>query len=106
MTQEELYKSLSDAAFGEIERRNCQIAEAAKQQLNKIIRIGVDRMSVNDRYNGARIAEAQQNAKRMAIYMCNKIESYGAGGRIQLRMINESLVREAQLSICPIWPFC
>ena len=63
-------------------------------------------MSVNDRHNGVRIAEAQQNAKRMAIYMCNKIESFGAGGRIQLRMINESLIREAQLSICPIWPFC
>ena len=104
MTQEELYKSLRDAAFGEIDRRNCLISETAKQQL--IIRIGVDRMSVNDRYNGARIAEAQQNAKRMATYMCNKIESYGAGGRIQLRMINESLVREAKLSICPIWPFC
>lgn len=106
MTQEELYKSLRDAAFGEIDRRNCLISETAKQQLNEIIRIGVDRMSVNDRYNGVRIAEAQQNAKRMATYMCNKIESYGAGGRIQLHMINESLVREAKLSICPIWPFC
>ena len=106
MTQEELYKSLSDAAYGEIEKRNCQITEPAKQQLNEIIKIGVGRMSANDRYNGARIAEAQQNAKRMATYMCNQIQSYGVGGRIQLRMINDSLVREAQLSICPIWPFC
>lgn len=106
MTQEELYKSLSGAAFSEIERRNCQITETAKQQLHEIIRTGVDRMSVNDRYNGAKIAEAQQNAKRMATYMCNQIQSYGAGGRIQLRMINDSLVRKAQLSICPIWPFC
>ena len=45
MTQEELYKSLRDAAFGEIDRRNCLISETAKQQLNKIIRIGVDRMT-------------------------------------------------------------
>lgn len=106
MTQEELYESLRDAALREIEKCNCRITETAERQLHEIIRYGISRMSVNDRYNGARIAEAQRNARRMAKQMCNQIQNYGAGGKIQLRMINENIVRTARISICPIWPFC
>lgn len=106
MTREEIYKSLRNIVFEEIQNRHCQINDNAAHQLEGIIRYGVNRMTVEEIYNGAKIAEAQRNALRMAIYMCNQINTYGIGGKIQARMINENLVKKAQFSICPIWPFC
>lgn len=106
MTQEELYKSLYDITIDEILKHHCNINESAKQKLYEIVKYGVDRMSVHDRYNGEQIALAQKNAKQMAAFICNKVQSYGQGGRIQGRIINESLVIEARFSICPLWPFC
>lgn len=106
MTQEELYKSLRNRVFEEIQNRHCKIDDNAIHQLEGIIRFGVNRMTVDERHSGAKIAEAQHNALRMANYICSQINTYGIGGRIQARMINESLVNEARLRICPIWPFC
>lgn len=60
MTQEELYKSLYDITIDEILKHHCNINESAKQKLYEIVKYGVGRMSVNDRYNGERIALAQK----------------------------------------------
>lgn len=55
---------------------------------------------------GSELHLHKKNAKQMAAFICNKVQSYGQGGRIQGRIINESLVIEARFSICPLWPFC
>ena len=100
MTRDELISSLIQEAYGEVSRHNCQFATDADAQLRELVSAGVDRMSVAERYDGTKIAEAQRNIRYLCEQLCERT-------RRESRVIVENRTfSSARMSICPLWPFC
>ena len=100
MTREELIANLIREAHNEVNRHNCQFASDADAQLRELITAGVDRMTVAERNNGLKIAEAQRNMRFLCQKLCERT-------RRENRMIVENRTfSSARMSICPLWPFC
>lgn len=100
MTREELKASLIKEAYNEVNRHNCQFSADADAQLRELVSAGVDRMTVEERYNGAKIAETQRNMRFLCQQLCERT-------RRESRVIVENRTfSSARLSICPLWPFC
>ena len=100
MTREELIANLIQEAYNEVSRHNCQFATDADAQLRELVSAGVDRMTVAERYNGVKIAEAQRNMRYLCEQLCERT-------RRESRVIVENRTfSSALMSICPLWPFC
>lgn len=100
MTRDELIASLIRQAHNEVSRHNCQFATDADAQLRELVTAGVDRMTAAERYNGAKIAEAERNMRFLCEQLCERT-------RRENRMIVENRTfSSARMSICPLWPFC
>lgn len=100
MTRDELISSLIQEAYNEVSRHNCQFSTEADAQLRELIAAGVDRMTVEERYNGAKIAEAERNMRYLCGQLCERT-------RRESRVIVENRTfSSARMSICPLWPFC
>ena len=100
MTREELIANLIREAHNEVNRHNCQFASDADAQLRELVAAGVDRMTVAERNNGLKIAEAQRNMRFLCQKLCERT-------RRENRMIVENRTfSSARMSICPLWPFC
>lgn len=100
MTRDELISSLIQEAYNEVSRHNCQFSTDADAQLRELIAAGVDRMSVAERYNGTKIAEAERNMRYLCEQLCERT-------RRESRVIVENRTfSSARMSICPLWPFC
>ena len=100
MTRDELISSLIQEAYNEVSRHNCQFSTDADAQLRELIAAGVDRMSVAERYNGTKIAEAERNMRYLCEQLCERT-------RRDSRVIVENRTfSSARMSICPLWPFC
>lgn len=100
MTREELIASLIREAHNEVNRHNCQFAADADAQLRELVTAGVDRMTVTERNNGLKIAEAQRNMRFLCEQLCERT-------RRESRVIVENRTfSSARMSICPLWPFC
>jgi hypothetical protein len=100
MTREELIANLIREAHNEVNRHNCQFASDADAQLRELITASVDRMTVAERNNGLKIAEAQRNMRFLCQKLCERT-------RRENRMIVENRTfSSARMSICPLWPFC
>lgn len=100
MTREELIANLIREAHNEVNRHNCQFASDADAQLRELITAGVDRMTVAERNNGLKIAEAQRNMRFLCQKLCERT-------RQENRIIVENRTfSSARMSICPLWPFC
>ena len=100
MTRDELISSLIQEAYNEVSRHNCQFSTEADAQLRELIAAGVDRMTVAERYNGTKIAEAERNMRYLCEQLCERT-------RRESRVIVENRTfSSARMSICPLWPFC
>lgn len=100
MTRDELISSLIQKAYNEVSRHSCQFSAAADAQLRELVSAGVDRMTVAERYDGAKIAEAERNMRYLCEQLCERT-------RRESRLIVENRTfSSARLSICPLWPFC
>ena len=100
MTREELISSLIQEAHNEVNRHNCQFASDADAQLRELVTAGVYRMTVAERNNGLKIAEAQRNMRFLCQKLCERT-------RQENRIIVENRTfSSARMSICPLWPFC
>ena len=100
MTRDELISSLIQEAYNEVSRHNCQFSTEADAQLRELIAAGVDRMTVEERYNGAKIVEAERNMRYLCEQLCERT-------RRESRVIVENRTfSSARMSICPLWPFC
>lgn len=100
MTREELIASLIREAHYEVNRHYCQFSSDADAQLRELVTAGVDRMTVTERNNGLKIAEAQRNIRFLCQKLCERT-------RRENRMIVENRTfSSARMSICPLWPFC
>lgn len=100
MTREELITSLIQQAHSEVSKHNCQLSADADAQLRELVTSGVDRMTLVDRYNGAKIAEAERNIRFLCEKLCERT-------RNENRLIVENRTfSSARMSICPLWPFC
>ena len=100
MTRDELIASLLHEAYNEADRHYCKFSADADAQLRELITAGVDRMSVAERHNGSRVAEAQQNIRILCEDICKRT------GRDSHVMVENRTFSSARLSICPLWPFC
>ena len=60
MRKEELIASLIQEAHNEVSKHNCRFSVDAEAQLRELITAGVERMTVEELYNGSKIAEAQR----------------------------------------------
>lgn len=100
MTREEIISSLIQQAQSEVSRHNCQFSADAYSQLRELIIAGVDRMTVSERNNRVKIAEAEHNIRFLCFKLCERT-------RNESRMIVENRTfSSARMSICPLWPFC
>ena len=100
MTREELIASLIQQAHSEVSRHNCQFSIDADSQLLELVTAGVERMTVAERYDGAKIAEVQRNMRFFCEQLCERT-------RRDNRMIVENRTfSSARMNICPLWPFC
>lgn len=100
MRKEELIASLIQEAHNEVSKHNCRFSVDAEAQLRELITAGVERMTVEERYNGSNIAEAQRNMR----YLCEKIcERTRRENRL---LVENRTFSSARLRICPLWPFC
>lgn len=100
MTREELIVSLIETAHREVSRYNCQFAADADAQLREMVTTGVNRMTLAERSNGIKIAEAERNMRFLCQQLCKRT-------RRESRVIVENRTfSSARLSICPLWPFC
>lgn len=100
MTRDELISSLIREAHNEVNRHNCLFATDADAQLRELVTAGVERMTVTERNNGLKIAEAQRNMRFLCQKLCERT-------RRESRVIVENRTfSSARMSICPLWPFC
>ncbi|MDD6076556.1 MAG: hypothetical protein PUB84_07435 [Bacteroidales bacterium] len=100
MRKEELIASLIQEAHNEVSKHNCRFSVDAEAQLRELITAGVERMTVEERYNGSKIAEAQRNMR----YLCEKLcERTRRENRL---FVENRTFSSARLGICPLWPFC
>lgn len=100
MTREELIYSLIQEAHNEVSRHNCQFSAAAEVQLREFVTAGVDRMTISDRYNGSRIAEAQHNMRRFCVQISEQTKKENR------YLVENRTFSSVRLSLCPLWPFC
>lgn len=100
MTREELINSLIQEAHNEVSRQNCQFSVDAEAQLREFVTTGVDRMSVSDRYNSSRIAEAQRNIRRFCVQISEQTKKENR------YLVENRTFSSVRLSLCPLWPFC
>ena len=100
MTRDELIASLLQEAYNEADRHYCQFSADADAQLRELIIAGVDRMSVAERHNGSRVAEAQHNIRILCEDICKRTR------RDRHVIVENRTFSSARLSICPLWPFC
>lgn len=100
MRKEELIASLIQEAQNEVSKHNCRFSVDADAQLRELITAGVERMTVEERYNGSKIAEAQYNMRFLCEKLCERARSEN-----QLLVENRTF-SSARLGICPLWPFC
>lgn len=100
MIKEELIDSLLREAYNEVNRHHCRFSANADAQLRELITAGVERMSMSERYNGLKIAEAQSNMR----FLCKKLcERTLRGNEV---IVENRTFSIARMSICPLWPFC
>ena len=100
MTRDELIASLLHEAYNEADRHYCKFSADADAQLRELITAGVDRMSVAERHNGSRVAEAQHNIRILCEDICKRTR------RDRHVIVENRTFSCARLSICPLWPFC
>ena len=100
MTRDELIASLLHEAYNEADRHYCKFSADADAQLRELITAGVDRMSVAERHNGSRVAEAQHNIRILCEDICKRTR------RDRHVIVENRTLSSARLSICPLWPFC
>lgn len=100
MTRDELIASLLHEAYNEADRHYCKFSADADAQLRELITAGVDRMSVAERHNGSRVAEAQHNIRILCEDICKRTR------RDRHVIVENRTFSSARLSICPLWPFC
>lgn len=100
MTREELISSLIREAHNEVNRHNCQFATDADAQLRELVTAGVERMTVTERNNGLKIAEAQRNIRYLCEQLCLRTR------RENRAVVENRTFSSARMSICPLWPFC
>lgn len=100
MTREELIVRLIQTARNEVAKHNCQFAVDADAQLRELVTAGVNRMTLAERNNIVKIAEAERNIRFLCQQLCERT-------RRESRVIVENRTfSSARLSICPLWPFC
>ena len=100
MTREELIARLIQLAHNEVAKNNCQFATDADAQLRELVTAGVDRMTLAERYNGVKIAEAERNMRFLCQILCERTH------RESRVIVENRTFSSARLSICPLWPFC
>ena len=100
MTRDELIASLLHEAYNEADRHYCKFSADADAQLRELTTAGVDRMSVAERHNGSRVAEAQHNIRILCEDICKRTR------RDRHVIVENRTFSSARLSICPLWPFC
>ena len=100
MTRDELIASLLHEAYNEADRHYCKFSADADAQLRELITAGVDRMSVAERHNGSRVAEAQHNIRILCEDICKRTR------RDRHVIVENRTFSSARFSICPLWPFC
>ena len=98
--RDELIASLLHEAYNEADRHYCKFSADADAQLRELITAGVDRMSVAERHNGSRVAEAQHNIRILCEDICKRTR------RDRHVIVENRTFSSARLSICPLWPFC
>lgn len=100
MTRDELIANLLQEAYNEADRHYCRFSADADAQLRELITAGVERMSLAERYDGSRIAEAQRNMRFLCDKLCERTR------RDNSLLVENRTFSNARLSICPLWPFC
>lgn len=100
MTREELISSLILEAHGEVRRSNCQFSNEADAQLREMVTAGVDRMTVAERYNNEKIAEAKHNIRYLCEQLCERTL------RERRIIVENRTFSSTRMTICPLWPFC
>ena len=100
MTKEELISNLIQVAHEEVSKHNCYFSDEADAQLKELVTAGVDRMSLQDRYNNERIATAQNNMRYLCIKVCEETKKENH------LIVENRTFSSTRWSICPLWPFC
>lgn len=100
MTRDELITSLIQKAHDEVNRHNCQFSAEANLQLRELVTAGVNRMTVAERNNGARLAEAERNIRFLCKKLCERTQDENR------QIVENRTFSSARISICPLWPFC
>ena len=100
MTREELINNLIQEARNEVSRQNCRFSADSETQLREFVTSGVDRMTVAERYNSLRIAEAQRNIRHFCVQISEQTKKENR------YWVENRTFSSARLSLCPLWPFC
>lgn len=100
MTRDELIASLVQEAYTEVSRHHCRFATDADAQLRELITAGVERMSITERLDSSKIAEAKRNMRILCEKLCERTR------RDNKLIVENRTFSSARLSICPLWPFC
>lgn len=101
MRREELKNSILSCANAELSRNYCTLSIQAEAELKELIDSGVNRMTIDECYNGSRIAQAENNMRDFVHKLCDKHNQIRRGFPV-----DHTTFIQARLSICPLWPFC